>query len=206
MAAIGVTTYTTSDRLPIMPSGTNTDTWGTVLNGALQRLEDMKDGVLAFNLSGQKTLISANDATDEAHNAVMNIIGGSGGTLIFPNVVKVYIVRVDPSVSGNVTLSAGGQTVLVYPGEVTVAFCAGVDFFRPTSLHAVPAPMNPGDAATKAYVDNAALAASQGSLPGQTGNAGSFLQTNGSTASWQPITENEVSGAKAFAIAMAISL
>ena len=203
---IGVTTYTTSDRLPLMPPGTNTDTWGTVLNGALQRLEDMKDGVLSFNLSGSKTLISANDTTDEAHNAVMNVTGGSGGTITFPAVAKVYLVRIDPSVSGNVTLSAGGKTVTCYPGEVTVAFFTGVDCFRPYSFHAAPAPQAPGDVATKAYVDNAALTAAQGSLPGQTGNSGYFLQTNGSTASWQPITESEVQGAKAFSIAMALSL
>lgn len=43
-------------------------------------------------------------------------------------------------------------------------------------------PSDPQDAATRAYVDSLAFGGAE--LPGQAGNAGKFLTTNGFTASW----------------------
>ena len=45
-------------------------------------------------------------------------------------------------------------------------------------------PVAATDAATKGYVDGVAFTMAAGSLPGQGGNAGKALITDGTTASW----------------------
>ena len=54
-----------------------------------------------------------------------------------------------------------------------------------TGTVTVPTPVNPTDASTKAYVDSTAFSAA---LPNQTGNAGKFVTTNGTSASWAVAT------------------
>ena len=60
-----------------------------------------------------------------------------------------------------------------------------------TGAVTVPTPSNATDAVTKAYADNLAFSAA---LPSQAGNAGKFVTTNGTVASWATVTagDNEV--------------
>lgn len=179
------TTYTSRDRLALQLTGEDQDIWGDVVNSVFQRLEDSKDGVLTLVLNGNRTLVSANDTTDEAHYGVLYIASGSGGTITVPNVQKNYTVAVNPAVTGDVTITAGGAASVVSPGEVVQVYFTGADCFRGTMLRNQSDPSKPGDVATKRYVDAQAFAGQSGNLPGQNGSAGKYLQTNGSTASWQ---------------------
>jgi len=185
--------YSSSFRLNYQAPGDNLNTWGTILNnGVFQLLEDAVAGMASFTLSGPKVLTATNGATDEARCAVLNVTGGTGGTITAPSVKKVYLVR--NASSGPVIITTGsGVTATFSAGEV--GFCAGdgTNFYRTTvttnfggvTLTNLGAPTANTDAATKGYVDGVAFAMAAGSLPGQTGNAGKSLVTDGSNASWQ---------------------
>ena len=184
--------YSSSFRLNYQAPGDNLNTWGTILNnGVFQLLEDAVAGMASFTLSGPRALISTNGATDEARCAVLNVTGGTGGTITAPSVKKVYLVR--NASSGPVIITTGsGFTATFSAGEV--GFCAGdgTNFYRTTvttdfggvALTSVGAPTANTDAATKGYVDGVAFTMAGGSLPGQSGNAGKALITNGTIASW----------------------
>jgi hypothetical protein len=184
--------YSSSFRLNYQAPGDNLNTWGTILNnGVFQLLEDAVAGMVSFTLSGPRALTSTNGATDEARCAVLNVTGGTGGTITAPSVKKVYLVR--NASSGPVIITTGaGVTATFSAGEV--GFCAGdgTNFYRTTvttdfggvALTSVGAPTANTDAATKGYVDGVAFTMAGGSLPGQSGNAGKALITNGAVASW----------------------
>jgi hypothetical protein len=184
--------YSVSFRLNYQAPGDNLNTWGTILNnGVFQLLEDAVAGMASFTLSGPKVLTSTNGATDEARCAVLNVTGGTGGTITAPGVKKVYLVR--NASSGPVIITTGsGVTATFSAGEV--GFCAGdgTNFYRTTvttdfggvALTSVGAPTANTDAATKGYVDGVAFTMAGGSLPGQSGNAGKALITNGTVAAW----------------------
>jgi len=156
--------YSSSFRLNYQAPGDNLNTWGTILNnGVFQLLEDAVAGMASFTLSGPKVLTSTNGATDEARCAVLNVTGGTGGTITAPSVKKVYLVR--NASSGPVIITTGsGVTATFSAGEV--GFCAGdgTNFYR-----------------TTVTTD---FTMAEGSLPGQSGNAGKALITNGTVASW----------------------
>jgi hypothetical protein len=69
----------------------------------------------------------------------------------------------------------------------------------------VGSPTAATDAATKGYADSLAFNANAGVLPGQTGNAGSVLSTDGTTAHWLDLQPNlDVMTAKAIAFSLAL--
>lgn len=188
-------TPTTRLRLEKQGSGENSNTWGDKLNEAVfDLLDESIAGVLSFSLSGAKTLTSANYDEDEARNAVINVTGGTGGTITIPSVQKSYLVR--NAASDDVVITTGaGDTATVKAGNITGVFTDGTDTYLAGIFDygaVVPkssgTPSDADDLVNKAYADNLALSAD---LPGQPGNSGKFLYTNGSTASWAyPILTN----------------
>lgn len=188
-------TFSTALRLNFQAPGENLNTWGSLLNaGVFQLVEDAVAGVNAFTLSGPRTLTSVNGATDEARRAVINVTGGTGGTITVPAVVKSYFVR--NAASGDVVITTGsGTSATVKPGEVVFVNGDGTNFYKAlqsdmggAKITSLGTPTNNTDAATKAYVDQQAWNAQSGNLPGQSGNAGKFLTTNGTTPSWATVT------------------
>jgi hypothetical protein len=183
--------YSVSFRLNYQAPGDNLNTWGTILNsGVFQLLEDAVAGMASFTLSGSKTLTSTNGATDEARCAVLNVTGGTGGTITAPSVKKVYLVR--NASSGPVIVTTGaGVTATFAAGETGLCAGDGTNFYRVVQtdmaglrLTSLGTPTANTDAATKQYVDNTAFAMASGSLPGQGGNAGKALITDGTIPSW----------------------
>jgi hypothetical protein len=189
--------YSTSFRLNYQAPGDNLNVWGTTLNtGVFQLLEDALAGAVTQTLSGPLTLTSVNGATDQARCLALNITGGTGGTITAPGVKKLYFVR--NAASGAVIVTTGaGATATFAAGEVGFCYSPdGINYYRTTVttafggaiLTGVGTPSAATDAATKGYVDGVAFTMAAGSLPGQGGNAGKFLSTDGTTASWQTPT------------------
>lgn len=195
-------TYTSSLRLTLQATGEGLNVWGVILNSGVFSLVDYAiAGRAAFSLSGSKTLTSNNGATDEARAAMLDITGGTGGTITIPAVSKIYLVR--NGASGNVVITTGGgATITIRPGESLLVFTDGTDVrstfstdFMGNRITNVGTPTASADAATKSYVDTTAWNLNTGILPGQGGNAGNFLTTNGSVASWAAIQVANVTGA-----------
>ena len=185
--------YTSSFRLNLQAPGDNLNTWGVQLNtGVFQLLEDALAGAVSQALSGSLTLSSVNGATDQARCLALNITGGAGGSITVPGVKKLYFVR--NAASGSVVVTTGaGATALFAPGEVGFCYSPdGINFYKTSVttafggaiLTGVGTPSAATDAATKGYVDGVAFTMAAGSLPGQGGNAGKALITNGTVASW----------------------
>jgi hypothetical protein len=185
--------YSSSFRLNYQAPGDNLNTWGTALNtGVFQLLEDALAGAVSQALSGTLTLTSVNGATDQARCLALNITSGTGGTITAPGVKKLYFVR--NAASGAVIVTTGaGATATFAAGDVGFCYSPdGINFYRTTVttafggaiLTGVGTPSAATDAATKGYVDGVAFTMASGSLPGQGGNAGKALITNGTVASW----------------------
>ena len=185
--------YSVSFRLNLQAPGENLNTWGTNLNaGVFQLIEDALAGAVSLSLSGPTALTSVNGATDQARCMALNITGGTGGTITVPGVKKLYFVR--NAASGAVVVTTGsGATASFAAGEVGFCYSPdGINFYRtstPTDfagarLQNVGSPTSNTDGATKGYVDGVAFTMAAGALPGQAGNAGKFLSTDGTTASW----------------------
>ena len=189
--------YTISFRFNLQAPGENLNTWGTNLNaGVFQLIEDALAGAVSLSLSGPTALTSVNGATDQARCMALNITGGTGGTITVPGVRKLYFVR--NTASGAVVITTGsGATASFAAGEVGFCYSPdGINFYKTSTttdfagarLQNVGSPTANTDSATKGYVDGVAFAMAAGSLPGQPGNAGKFLSTDGTTASWQTPT------------------
>lgn len=178
-------------RAELQAAGENLNTWGdTKLNAAFSRFDEAVAGRTAFSLSGSKTLTATNYVADEARSMVLDVTGGTGGTVTIPAVEKVYLVRNGSSGSVIIT-TGGGTTATLASGEIRMVFCDATNVrmslttdFGGNVLKNLGTPVSDADGCTKLYADNLALAAAGGNLPGQSGNSGKFLTTDGSSASW----------------------
>lgn len=123
-------THTPSNRLEKQAPGENSDSWGARLNdNTIELIDEGMDGVVSFTLSGSKTLTEFEEATDEARQRVLNITGGTGGTITIPNLKKNYII-INGS-SGDVILTTGtGTTATVKSGNAQTVVCDGGDVCR----------------------------------------------------------------------------
>lgn len=148
----------------------NQNAWGALANEDFgsDRIEQAIVGVAAYTLSGPKTLTRTNGETDEARMRVQTITGGTGGTLTIP-AVPIWYWFVN-NASGDATVTNGSNSVVVPAGSSTAVFSPDGNALT-VGL-------------TKQYVDNASFSAA---LPGQSGNGGKALTTDGTTASWNLI-------------------
>lgn len=188
--------YTTSLRFELQFTGENLNLWGDKLNAALARADDAIAGWLTKPLTGNYVLTTANGAADEARRAMLKFTGTGSFTVTAPAVAKRYDVW--NACSGDLTLTNGSASVVVKPGEVvSVVTDGGAEFRRVQAtdfggatltgvarVAGLAVPSANSDAATKKYVDDTAFAMVGGALPGQAGNAGKFLSTDGVAASW----------------------
>jgi hypothetical protein len=207
--------WSSSLRFELQFTGENINLWGDKLNTVLGHADYAVAGWLTKALTGDYALTAANAGDDEARAAMIKFTGAGPFAVTIPSVSKAY--QIWNACSALVTIgTGGGTTASVQPGETVSVICDGANVRRvaPTDFGArritsVADPTGPQDAATKAYADALAFTANAGILPGQTGNAGRFLRTDGATASWQPIASTDLSDNAAFlgrAVALAVAL
>ena len=183
--------YTTRNRLNKQATGENTNTWGALLNtGGLDLIDFASDGITTISAGGATTLTTANGMTDQARARAINITATTAATITIPAVEKFYLVR-NASASVDHIVTNGSSSVTVYAGEVVTVLTDGTTVWRfalrnmgGAKLTNLGAPTSDLDASTKKYVDETAFA-SITNLPGQTGNSGKYLKTDGTNASWQ---------------------
>ena len=187
--------YTVSARFTLQATGENTNTWGVILNSGVFALVDFNvNGLLTKTLTTDYTLTTANGSTDEARASALTFNGSGAFTVTIPSVPKPYDVA--NNCTGFLTLTTGsGRSVQVRSGETVRVRCDGTNvdrvqpfYFSNQQITGVLDPTTAQAAATKNYVDTTAFNMAAGALPGQSGNAGNWLTTNGTTASWSPIT------------------
>jgi len=188
-------TYTARARLELQAAGENLSVWGDPkLNNDFKRVDYAVKGLASFALSGSISLTTSNTSTDPAQYqaiaAVLNVTGGTGGTITVPGVEGTWLVR--NGASGPVSVTTGsGATAIIASGDTASVLCDATNVYREKQtdianqrLTNVGAPVASTDAATKAYADGLAFSSS---LPNQSGNAGKYLSTDGSNASWQTV-------------------
>lgn len=178
--------------LILQETGENETTWGDFLNnGGLSLIDEAIRGRVAFTLSGAKTLTSTNGVDTEARKAILHATSGTGGTVTIPGYSKLYAVINDTT--GNLVVTSGGATnATIVSGDTAIVVCDGAGAvvalkatdFGGSRLTNVGSPTSDYDASTKKYVDDTALAGMSGTFPGQTGNAGKFLSTDGTDPEW----------------------
>lgn len=167
--------YTTSLRLEMQAAGENLNTWGAPkLNTVISRIDKAIAGFTTVALTANTTLTSSNTADDQSRSAMLKFTGTGAFTVTAPAVSKQYTVW--NATTGDLTLTMGsGTSVVISTGEINTVICDGSAGFMPLGV---------GGESWKAYVDEQAFAALAGDLPGQTGNSGKVLSTDGTTAGW----------------------
>lgn len=122
-------TATSRNRFEKQGSGENANTWGTKLNTTgLDLIDEALDGRAAFTLSGSKTLTSTNYASDEARKRVLDITGGTGGTITLPAVEKLYFAR-NNSTGSVIFTTGGGDEATLASGLTCWISCDGTNVY-----------------------------------------------------------------------------
>ncbi|WP_332763917.1 hypothetical protein [Phenylobacterium sp.] len=196
-------TYSDELGIELQAAGENLNTWGDPkLNNALTRLAKGVAGFISVALTADVALTSSNTSTTpadfQARHAQLKFTGTGAYTVTVPSSAKSYLVW--NACTGTLTLTTGaGTTAEIATGEVVSVMCDATNVkkvkvtdYGASRLTSIADPTSAQDAASKAYVDAQAFSPA---LPGQTGNAGKFVTTNGTSASWVALAVADVAGA-----------
>ena len=127
-------TYSPNIRLQLMADGEDNTTWGDNTNENLQLIEQAVTGYTTVTLVGTtQTLTTANGATDQAREAIVNFAGTPGGncTLTIPAVSKQYVMWNQSTGGFNLVVTTGSGATLTIPnGDRMVLFCDGVNVYE----------------------------------------------------------------------------
>lgn len=189
-----VSSYTPRNRLLKQGTGDNSDTWGALQSAQdFDMTDEALDGWAAIPVAAAVTLTSSNGVSDQARMRNLMLTGAGGFPITLPAVSKFY--NVWNACAAACSITNGSASVTVQPGECVGVIndgAANMARVQPTDfggkrITSAGSPTSSTDAATKGYVDAQAFAALSGNLPGQTGSAGDFLKTDGTTASWTAV-------------------
>lgn len=178
--------YSTNLRFEEQLTGENVNTWGVKLSNTLARVDDAIAGYVAIAITGDYSVVSANDNTtaDEARRAHLKFTGTlvSGKTITLPAVSKGYWIW---NASGQtLTFTTGsGNTTIVENGDILPLWCDGTNVKSITY----------GGYNLKDYI--ASMTATAGAVPGTTGNLGKTLKVtvDGGPPTWQFLATTDLS-------------
>lgn len=163
-------------------TGSGTNVWGSILNDeGLALIDEAIRGRAAFTLTGTHTLDATNGESNEARCALLHATGGTGGTVLIPSISKLYVCW--NQTTGNMVVSTGAATTATLEtGDLTVVFCDGSSVRQ----------LMIAGYTLREYVA-AALIGGSVELPAQAGNAGKYLKTDGTNATWQAPASTDLS-------------
>lgn len=126
-------TFSPNLRIELIGAGEQAGAWNNTTNSNLGILVEQAISGAATVSIGSNTnysLTTANGASDQARNMVLEITGTPGGAfnVICPTAPKVYIVK--NSVTGNHTMTfktSTGSGVTIPNGRTTLLYCDGVN-------------------------------------------------------------------------------
>ena len=123
--------YTSLLGLAQPVTGTESGTWGTVVNDEITALVEqaVAGGVSIDVTAGNVTLTDTDGASNQARNAILLVTGtpGTSRNIVAPSSSKVYVV-INGS-DGAVVLKGSATTGVTIPaGTKTIAFWDGSDF------------------------------------------------------------------------------
>lgn len=136
--------YTPSLRIVQMPTGSNDTQWGTKANAAFAMLDQSIAGSVSISVTGGNvTLTTANNASDQARNAILIFTGTPGvtRTVTMPNVSKLtWIVNQS---NASLTVSAGaGTSVSIAASGITLVYTDGAT--NASAVSSLPIPLATG--------------------------------------------------------------
>lgn len=175
--------WTPSLRLNKQFPGENISLWGDYLNDQVFTPVDYAiAGWLTKAITGDYVLTTANGSPDEARAAMLKFTGSlaANSSITIPSVSKSYFAYNATDKALTFTTGAGA-TVTVDAGDKTVIDCDG------SGVHTISF----GGYGLKDYIA-AQVLASSAALPGQVGNAGKFIKTDGAAATWQQIQSADI--------------
>jgi hypothetical protein len=210
--------YTSLLGLAQPVTGTESGTWGTVVNDEITALVEqaVAGGTSIDVTAGNVTLTDTDGASNQARNAILLITGtpGTSRNVIAPSSSKVYVV-VNGSDAAIVLKGSATTGITIPTGTKTIAFWDGSDFVSlSSSVFSIFGTSAAGGAA-RFYEDTdngtnytglqaAASIASNVTftLPNADGTSGQVLQTNGSGVLSFTTPSSGISTGKSIAMAM----
>ena len=210
--------YTSLLGLAQPVTGTESGTWGTVVNDEITALVEqaVAGGISIDVTAGNVTLTDTDGASNQARNAILLITGtpGTSRNVIAPSSSKVYVV-VNGSDAAIVLKGSATTGITIPTGTKTIAFWDGSDFVSlSSSVFSIFGTSAAGGAA-RFYEDTdngtnytglqaAASIASNVTftLPNADGTNGQVLQTNGSGVLSFTTPSSGISTGKAIAMSM----
>jgi hypothetical protein len=193
--------YSTNLRFELQFTGENINTWGDRLNATFARVDDSIAGFVEIPITADYALQSANtnSTADEARRAHLKFTGSPATNCVItlPSVSKSY--QIWNATAKLVTFTTGsGNTYAVEAGDIAPIWCDGTNVKGITY----------GGLTLKSFIAASALGAT-GELPAQVGNAGKFIKTDGTNASWQFVQTTDFADYSQFfgrVVALAVAL
>ena len=210
--------YTTLLGLAQPVTGTESGTWGTVVNDEITALvEQAVAGAVSIDVTaGNVTLTDTDGASNQARNALLLVTGtpGTSRNVIAPSSSKVYVV-VNGSDAAIVLKGSATTGITIPTGAKTIAFWDGSDFVSLSSAVFSIFGTSAAGGAARFYEDTdngtnyVGLKAADTiasnvtfTLPAADGTSGQVLQTDGSGVLSFTTPSAGVTTGKAVVIAM----
>lgn len=184
--------YTTRKRITLIEPGTRPNTWGVTLNAAIQLIDDALGGWVT--LATSTVLSSTNGTTDQARKVMLRATAAI--TITIPEVEGWYWVNAS---NGDVVVTNSANSVTVKSGNTAVVLTDGTNVYQGVFSDfgaVVPKtttnPTSDDHLTRKGWVAAQIAAASIGVI--SPGAAGTFITSDGTTATWATITTADIDG------------